>query len=266
MSSNNGASSCREDVVAMKSMGKFLAAVSPAVVFLSILGLIELAIVLFGIPKYVLPSPFQVLKYLFRHGDEMAPHFVKTGLQFFAGYPLGALAGIALALVFTINRVLNKAVSPYLMILICTPQLIMVPLLKMWIGFGMQVCIIAGALSCFAIIMTNTMTGVSMVPPERIELMQSFKASKWQTFFMVIFPSSLPSVFTGLKLGCIFALTGIIGAELTGDTVGVGAMILSASELIKLELMFAYIIVLMVFGYVAYTMICILERRFVKEE
>ena len=226
----------------------------------------QLAIKAFKIPRYVLPSPFGALRYMFNNFSDIAPHLWKTTLAFILGFPLGALIGISLALIFTVNKVLNKAISPYLMIIICTPLLIMVPLLKIWVGFGIHVCIIAGALSCFAIIMANTMTGVSMVPLERLELMQSLKASKWQTFFQIIIPSSLPSVFTGLKLGSIFSLTGIIGAELTGDTAGLGAMILIMSELIKLEQMFAYIFALMLFGYVMYTIICLLEAKLVKEE
>ena len=250
----------------MKKIKTVLFHISPLLVFWGILESMELAIKVFRIPRYVLPSPYGALRYLFNNFGDMLPHIWKTTLQFLIGFPLGAFIGITLALIFTINRLINKAISPYIIVFICTPQLIMVPLLKMWVGFGIHVCIIAGALSCFAIIMANTMTGVSMVPLERLELMQSFKASKWQTFFMMIIPSSLPSVFTGLKLGSIFSLTGIIGAELTGDTAGLGAMILTMSELIRLERMFAYIFVLMIFGYAMYSIICFLEAKLVKEE
>jgi len=249
----------------MNTLKKIIYIISPILVFLLIFVIMDLAIKAFEIPKYIMVSPFVAFEWMFKHFDVMIPHITKTGWQYLTGYPLGALIGITFALIFTNNKFMNKAISPYLTLIICTPQLIMVPLLKMWLGFGAIVCVIASALSCFAIIMTNTMTGVSMVSPERIELMQSLKASKLQTFFMVIFPSALPSVFTGLKLGCIFALSGIIGAEMTGDTAGIGAMILTSSELVKLPQLFAYIFFLMIFGYVIYSVITAIEGVVVKE-
>jgi len=250
----------------MKTVKKIIFELLPLLVLLGILGGIQAAIQFFKIPKYVLPSPFAALRYIFVNLNVMLPHIWKSVLQFLIGFPLGALIGVTFALIFTVNKVLNKAVSPYLMIIICTPQLVMVPLLKMWMGFGVMVCVVAGALSCFGIIMMNTMAGVSMVPVERIELMQSFKANKWQTFYKVIIPSSLPSVFTGLKLGCIFSLTGIIGAEMIGDLRGMGAMIVIATDLYSMEEMFAYIFLLMFFAYIFYSGICAFESRLVKEE
>ena len=250
----------------MKTVKKIIFNILPLLALLGILGGIQIAIQIYRIPKYVLPSPFAALRYIFVNFSVMLPHIWKSALQFMMGYPLGALIGITFALIFTVNKVLNKAISPYLMIIICTPQLVMVPLLKMWLGIGITVCVVASALSCFGIIMMNTMTGVSMVPVERIELMQSFKANKWQTFYKVIIPSSLRSVFTGLKLGCIFSITGIIGAEMIGDMRGMGAMIVIATDLYSMEEMFAYIFLLMFFAYMFYSGVCSLEARLVKEE
>lgn len=249
----------------MKRLKKVLMSISPVLVFVLIFAIIEAAVNIFQVPKFVMATPSSSFRYLFTHFGTMRVHLWKSLWQFLLGYPIGALIGVTFALIFSSSKVLSKAISPYLTIIICTPQLIMVPLLKMWLGFGAVVCVIASALSCFAVIMTNTMTGVSMVPYERIELMQTCKGNKWQLFWMVIFPSSLPSVFTGLKLGCIFALSGIIGAEITGDTKGLGAMILTSAELVKLPQLFAYIYLLMILGYIVYSIICFAESKLVRE-
>ena len=245
--------------------GVFLS-ISPLLTFVLLFGVMELAVALFEIPSYVLPSPLSSFGYLFTDFGEMKIHLFKTFQQYVVGYPIGSSVGILLALLFIINKTVNKAVSPYLTILYCMPMLVLIPLLKIWLGYGAAVATIVCALSCFSSTMTQTMTGAISIPYERVELIQSCKGSKIQQFFLITIPSVGPSIFTGLKLGAISGLAGVIGAEMIGDTQGIGYIIRLSSNVYKMKEMFAYVYALMAFGFFVYYLISLLESKLVKSE
>lgn len=250
----------------MEKVKKTLFNISPFIVFIGIFALMEIAVRVFNIPQYVLPSPIITFKKLFQKVPEIWPHLVRSVTEIVFGYIIGSTIGILLALLFTSSKLMNKAISPYVTFIICTPQIVMVPLLMMWVGFGIQVYILASALSCFAINMMNTMTGINDVSVARRELMTSLKASKVQTFFMVLFPSALPSVFTGLKIGCIFATSGAIGAEMSTGIKGLGSQVLFYNDNMQMDVMFAYIYVVILVGVVLYTIVNTVEKLVVKGE
>ena len=104
-----------------------------------------------------------------------------------------------------------------------------------------------------------------MIPYDRFELVQSCKGSKLQMFFKIIIPSCWSSIFTGLKLGAISGLAGTIGAEMIGDTMGIGYVVKLNTSIYLITEMFAYVYVLMVFGYIVYSIICALEDKLIKE-
>ena len=249
----------------MKKIKRFLLKISPVLVFVCIFLVLELAVKIFDIQNYVLPSPIASFEKLFSDFGTIWPHLKRTFIEIICGYSLGSCVGISLALLFTSSKLMSKAISPYVTLIICTPQIIMVPLLMMWMGFGIQVIIVASALSCFAINMMNTMSGVENVSKARCELMKSLKASKLQTFFRVLIPSALPSVFTGLKIGCIFAVSGAIGAEMIGGTVGLGSRVLFHSDNFQMDIMFAYVYVVILLGVLLYTTVNFIEKKVVKE-
>ena len=143
-------------------------------------------------------SPFASIKYIFTNFSDMWPHIWATMYQYLLGFPIGSAIGIILALIFISNKTIFKAVDPFLTILACTPQIILVPLLKIWLGYGAMVSMIVCILACFSSVTNQMLTGASMIPKERFELIESFKGTKFQTFIHIIVPSVWPSTFTGL--------------------------------------------------------------------
>jgi len=243
----------------------FLYKLSPLLVFILIFSILELAVQIFTIPVYILPSPIASFRYIITSFGEMWPHMQKTFSQYLIGYPIGSLIGFSLALIFIMSKTVTKAISPYLTIIFCTPQIVLIPLLKVWLGYGATVCTIVCALSCFSSTMTQIMTGAEMIPVERFELVKSCKGTKLQSFFHIIVPSCWSSTFTGLKLGAISGLAGVIGAEMIGDTRGIGYVVKLDTNIYLMVEMFAYVYVLMAFGYIVYSLICLAEDKFVKQ-
>ena len=242
----------------------FLYALSPIILFFVLFGGIELAITAFDIPAWLIATPSDTFSAMIARFSEIFPYLMTTLWEILLGYLIGVTFGITLALIFTSNRLLDKAISPYVVFLIVTPQIIMVPMLMLWMGFGIEVKVVAVALSTFPINMMSTMTGVRNVTSDRYELMKSLCATKLQTFFRVLIPSALPNVFTGMRLGTIFATTSAIGAELISGNTGVGPQISYNTEYMVMDMAFSYVYIMVAVGVLFYSLISLIEFFVIK--
>ena len=222
------------------------------------------AIIWFNVPKYVLVGPDKVVKAWIKKAPEIMQAVGVTVREIIFGYLIGVSCGILLALIFTSNEFLNNAVSPYIVFLICTPQMVLIPLLMMKLGFDISLKVAAVAISTFPINMMSTQTGVRSVSIERYELMQSLRASKLQTFFQVLVPSALPNVFTGMRLATIFATTSAVGGELLCSTAGIGKWVSYYSNFLRMDNCLAYIITMVIISVGFYLLINALEMIVVK--
>lgn len=250
----------------MKYVRRVLIAASPLIVFVMMFGALELMVKLTGMPYYVMARPSQSFLYLAENFKAVLHNCLFSLKNYFIGYPIGALLGIALAFVFTTRVKIEKAFNPYLTIISCTPMIVMVPLFKIWFGLGDIVNILVCILSCFSIVCSNAMLGISAVPEERLELVATCKGTKLQAFLYVVVPSALPHISTGLKLGSIFALSGIIGSEMIGSMEGIGYQIVWSNTYFNIAALFAYVYILMLFGFVVFSLLSYLETRITKAE
>lgn len=243
----------------------FLNYIGPAIVFVLVYLLLELVISIFRIPKWVLPTPTSIfLTFFAKLGNVIIPNFLITLQEIILGFILGVPIGIILAAFMTQYKIIDKALSPYVILLVTTPLLTLTPLLMIWLGFGMNVKIIAVMIQTFPIVMMNSATGFNNVDDLKLELLTAMGASRSQKFFRVIFPDALPDVFTGIKLGSIFATTTAITTEFVGGNKGLGNLITTATSFIKTNEAFAYIISAAIIGISLYSLISYVEKRIIR--
>lgn len=243
---------------------RILYSASPVIVFVLLILGWEWAIEFFEVPRYVLVEPSAIVEAWIKTAPEILEACAVTIQEILIGYAIGVTFGITVALIFTSNDFLNKAISPYVVFLICTPQMVMIPLLMLKLGFGISLKVVAVALSSFPINMLSTQTGVRSVSTERYELMQSLRATKLQTFFQVLIPSALPNVFTGMRLATIFATTSAVGAELLCSTAGIGKWVSYYSLFLRIDICFAYVVTMAVISVTFYLIVSAVEQIVVK--
>ncbi len=248
----------------MKKRGKILAVLSPIIVLVAMFVALEILVATTKMPYYVMARPSESFVYLYENFDSVMTNCVISLKNYFIGYPIGAFLGIVLAFVFSTRVRIQKAFSPYLTVISCVPMIVMVPLFKIWFGLGNIVNILVCILSCFSIVCSNAMLGIGAVPEERLELVETCKGTKLQAFIYVVIPSALPHISTGLKLGSIFALSGIIGSEMIGSMEGIGYQIVWSNTYFNIAALFAYVYVLMLFGYIIFSLLSVLESRITK--
>lgn len=243
---------------------KWVNIIAPIILLFIIFALWELFVIVLKIPIWALDKPTGIFKQLFTNFGEIFPHALVSLQTLCIGYIIGVTVGIILGGVMSNFAIVDKALSPYVIFLVCTPLMTLVPLMMIWLGFGLIPKVIAVVLQTFPIVMMNTASGFANVDIERKELMMSMKASRIATFFRVLVPSALPNIFTGMKLGCIFAITTTIAVEFVGGNTGLGSQIIKHTQYMRTGLAFACIFTVAIMSIAFYGAVSLAEKYAVR--
>jgi NitT/TauT family transport system permease protein len=213
-----------------------------------IVGGTEFLLTAFNVPQYVLPKPSQIITALFTEWKFIWPHLLITIYELLVGFAIGGSIGFILAAVITQFPFVEKVITPYILLLVTTPMLALVPLLILRFGFGSEPRIIAVALASGPMVMINSATGFRRVDLAKIALARSFGANTFQIFTKIRIPMAMPMIIVGLMVGSIFGLLTTIGAEMVGGAEGLGNRLTYYSALIRMPQFFAIILILAILG------------------
>lgn len=152
--------------------------------------------------------------------------------------PLGLITGFALGE----SPRLYRAFSPALQLAMTTPKSIFLPVFILLFGIGFsQKVIFAVVLSYFLVVPTGV-AAVQSVPSGLVGMARAFGATRSQIFARLYLPSAMPLVLSGVRLGLIFSMHGIIFAEMYASSEGVGRSILTWGEAFEMERLFAAVL------------------------
>ena len=213
----------------------------------------ELLLRLFEVPQFILPTPSAIAA-VFGSPEiaTISEHYLYTLVELFAGYAIGASVGLLLAAVITQFPFVEKVITPYILLLVTTPMLALVPLLILNFGFGFTPRIIAVALASGPMVMINAATGFRRVDAMKIALVRSCGASTFQIFTKVRIPMAMPMVIVGLMIGAIFGMITAVGAEMSGGGFGIGSRLTTYSSTLRMPEFFACILILAATGITIY--------------
>ena len=217
-----------------------------------IVGGLEAYVIIYEVPQFVFPRPSAIATALFTDFEFIVPHLGHTLVELFSGFFIGSSIGLILAGVITQFPFVEKIVAPYILMLVTTPMLALVPLLILRFGFGYEPRIIAVALASGPMVMINSATGFRRVDLAKIALARSFGASTMQIFLKVRVPMALPMIIVGLMVGAIFGLLTAVGAEMVGGGFGLVNRLTTYSATIKMPQFFAIILILSTLGILIY--------------
>jgi NitT/TauT family transport system permease protein len=231
----------------------------------------ELVKVAFGITDYNLPHvyaiPLAFMKPLASTGQPMGLYILVqtqyTVYESLVGFALGALAGLALGVVFAHSTLLERGCLPYVVASQTVPILAVAPMVVIWLGRGFfSIALIASYLTFFPVVI-NTLRGLLSVEPTALELMRSYAATRREILVKLRLPASLPYLFTALKISSTASIIGAIIAEMTGSQRGLGWNLVYFAQYYNSDPpnLWAAIVLSGVLGLVAYGVIVLIERR-----
>jgi NitT/TauT family transport system permease protein len=247
----------------IKSGGEIFAIIAVAVI---IVGGLELALRLFEVPQYIMPTPSLIFQALISDFTFILPHLGYTLVELGAGFTIGAVVGLILAAVVTQFPFAEKIIAPYILLLVTTPMLALVPLLILRFGFGFTPRIIAVALAAGPMVMINAATGFRRVDSAKIALARSYGATTLQIFWKIRAPMALPMILVGLMIGAIFGLLTAVGAEMVGGGFGLGNRLTSYSSMIQMPQFFAVVLVLSTLGILIYVLFFLIGKKWASWE
>jgi len=213
------------------------------------------------IPRWQLPSPWEVLQALGDHPGVIARHAGVTAQEALLGFAIAVAFGFALAVAIAHSRLLERALYPYVIASQAVPIIAIAPVLVIWFGFGLLPKIVVIVLITFFPIAINTVDGLRNVDPDLLRLMRTMGATRWQVFRMVRLPSALPLFFSGAKVAAAVSVIGAILGEWVGASEGLGYLIKLDSAQFLTARVFASIFVLAAMGIALFALVSAIERR-----
>ncbi len=171
----------------------------------------------------IIPTPREVWAAFIRNSQTLLMlHIPTTMIETLIGLALALLIGIGLALLLDWSTVVRQALYPILVISQTIPIIALAPVLILIFGFGIEPKVTVVVLFCVFPITVNMLDGLIATAPEAGLLLRALGGSRWQIWRKARWPSSLPGLFSGLRIATTYSVTGAIFGEYVSSNAGIG--------------------------------------------
>lgn len=223
----------------------------------------ELAVRLFAVPSYLLPSPSSIFNAFSAIGiDRWSLHLWATLRVAMIGYVLSISIAIPLAIVMMRSPLLSKTLYPLLVVIQSTPVVAVAPIIIVVLGAGDAPRVVITCLITFFPLVVSTATGLAATPPELIELSRSLRAPAFREITQIRLPFAVPYIFSALKISITLAVIGAVVAEFCASEAGVGYFIQFSTSLFKLPQAWAGLFVLAALSLILFQAVLLVQKLF----
>jgi NitT/TauT family transport system permease protein len=176
----------------------------------------------------------------------LGDNFLSSLVRVLIGFSTGSIAGLLVGTIVGWKDMVNRALSPIVSLIYPIPALGWLPLLMLFIGINEALPITIIFICSFFPILYNTATGIRTVDKSYIQVARTLGASDMKILTTVVMPLALPNIFTGLRLEAGMAWRVIIAAEMVAIPTGIGALMMKAESLMRIDIIIVCLIVLAV--------------------
>jgi taurine transport system permease protein len=197
-----------------------------------------------------LPSPQavwqQFVAYLTGQANDrsLLQHAMASLLRVFAAFALACVVGVPLGLAMGVSRIARGIFDPVLEFYRPLPPLAYLPLIIIWFGINETPKVLLIFLSCLAPLALASRAGARSAAQEQIHAAAAMGATRWQTLVHVIVPAALPDILVGMRIAIGFGWTTLVAAEMVAADVGLGQMVLNASNFLRTDIVVMGILVI----------------------
>ena len=244
-------------------MGRYSTALWSFAVLVCFLLLWQYAPGALGVPDFVLPHLSRVGEEAARiwTSEKLLYHSGITALEVVVGFVLGSALGAMIGYALGLSPKVEAVLSPYLLALQIAPKVAFAPLFVMWLGYTVYPKILVAVLIVFFPVLINVLSSMRTMDVDLINLARSFSATRGQVFLMVEYPTTMPALFSGLRIGSTLAVIGVVVGELVGGNMGLGYLLTFFEGQGNTAGVFVIIAALTVIGIVAYYAVVIAEAK-----
>ena len=216
-----------------------------------------------------LPSPQAVWEQFVLYASGQAndkplwQHLAASLLRVLLAFALACVTAIPLGIAMGTSRVARGILDPPLEFYRPLPPLSYLPLIIIWFGIDELPKVLLIYLSCFAPLALAARAGTKTAAQEQIHAAASMGASRWQVIRHVILPAALPEILVGMRIAIGFGWTTLVAAEMVAASLGLGQLVLNASNFLRTDIVMMGIIVIGLVAYGFDLLMRCMERRLV---
>ncbi len=215
------------------------------------------------INPFIFSSPTRIwntIYTLYLSGD-LFLHIFTTFYEIILAFFLGISIGFFVAVLLYEIPILAKIIDPFLTMLNSLPKVALGPIIIIWVGANTKSIIVMALLINLIVSIINIYNGFLGTDHNKLILMKSFGASRFQILFHLIIPSSKNSIVSSLKLNISMTLIGVIMGEFLVSKKGIGYLIIYGTQVFNLNIVMSGIIILVIMSFLIYECVSLIEKR-----
>ncbi len=220
------------------------------------------------INPFITSSPCRIAKTIgeLAKSGSLFHHVGTTLWETLAGFAIAVLLGYSIALLLWWSEAFRRISEPYFVVLNALPKIALGPLIIIWCGTGSEAIVFMTVLIGLIVAILNMLNGFMATDENKLLLLKSMGATKWQILTKLVIPSSLPNFISMLKINVGMAWIGSIMGEYIVSKAGIGYLIVYGGQVFKLDLVMSAVFILCVLAALMYALVALLERSIIKNK
>lgn len=215
------------------------------------------------IDSFLFSKPSNVIKLLISYikNNEIYKHLGISLLETMLGLVIGTSVGIIIAIILWWNRLIAKILDPFLVVFNALPKTALAPILIIWVGTGIKgITTVAISISLILTII-SAYNYFSLVEIEKIQMLRSFKATKFQILTKLILPANVANLINIVKINIGMSWVGVIVGEFIVSRNGIGYLIMYGSQVFNMDLVMMGVLVLAIVSFLMYEVVNLIENK-----
>lgn len=229
-----------------------MSVLKPILLAAGLVSIWQAAVLATRVPPYILPSPANVLDAALANAPLLLAHAAVTGGEILAGFLLGAGLGSASAIAMARFALVRHWVLPVVVASQAVPVFALAPILVLWLGYGAASKVAMAVLVIYFPVTAAFLDGLRRTDPGWLDLATVMGAGGWSVMRWIRIPAALPALGSGLRMAAAVAPIGAVIGEWVGSSAGLGYLMLQANARLKVDLMFAALVLLAAMGLVLF--------------
>lgn len=218
------------------------------------------------INQSILPSPaklYEALLYMIETG-KLKGHIMISAERVIKGFVIGTTVGLGVGIIIGLSKKMEHLLSVIIGVFRPIPLIAWVPMLILWMGIGESSKITLIAVGSFWPVLLNTIRGIQNTDKKLLEVGKVLEKNKIQVLIKIVIPSSIPFIFTGIRLGMGAAWSCVVAAEMIAAATGIGYLIMYAREMSQPDVMLVGVFAIGFIGLAIDQLLLLLERKILK--
>ena len=225
------------------------------------LGLWELLAAYEVIDSFITSSPSRIwATFIDLAKGDLWRHALTTLAETVVAFLLSFLIGTTVAVLLWLSDGVRRVLEPYLVVLNALPKIALGPIIIIWVGAGPQAIVTMALLISVIITTINTLTGFISISKEKLLLMKTLHANKWQTLWKLVIPANASTITACLKVNVGMSWVGTIMGEYLVSRAGLGYLIVYGGQVFNLSLVMCATVVLCLLAAAMYLAVSLLSK------